>query len=581
MVLSFYIQLKKSKNNQNIQAMKKLIVSLISFCLISSIMMSAKAPSKDTLRITASPTAFSLAESWAEAYSSSNQSVKVSVIMPDGKQTLDEQISRGMLGFVTSSDNELNPAVAGWHTLVGRDVIVPVMNTRNPALNDIMKSGISAEKFRAILKGEQITSGSEEGVRTSFHFYYMKESSIEKPVAAFLGGTDLIKTGTMVPDAASLLTAITNDALAVSFCNLATVADLEKQLMKSNLAIVPIDRNNNSVLDQVENIYSGLGLFLRGVWIGKYPHTLSTGIYAAGIEQPESEAAKAFLRWVLTDGQKLLFENGYSDLLLAERQKAVDQLYEARIYTSASQETKSPFVVLMILAAGVLVLILLADLIIRYVKNYKKAGYKPLPESDKVFSEAGIIVPKGVYFDKAHTWAFMEQDGIVKVGIDDFLQHVTGTITRVRMKKKGTLVQKGEQILSIMQNGKHLDIYAPVSGTITECNSLLETNTGLINASPYNDGWIYRIEPSNWVRENQLLFYADKYRQYLGQEFTRLKDFLAAALAAHELTPGNVVLQDGGEFRDGLLSGMGPEVWEDFQMKYIDPSRQIWFYELF
>ncbi len=42
-----------------------------------------------------------------------------------------------------------------------------------------------------------------------------------------------------------------------------------------------------------------------------------------------------------------------------------------------------------------------------------------------------------------------------------------------------------------------------------------------------------------------------------------------------------VILQDGGEIRDGVLSEMGPEVWEDFQTKFIDPSRQVWFYEIF
>jgi hypothetical protein len=77
------------------------------------------------------------------------------------------------------------------------------------------------------------------------------------------------------------------------------------------------------------------------------------------------------------------------------------------------------------------------------------------------------------------------------------------------------------------------------------------------------------------------LFYAEKYRQYLGQEFTRLKDFMATVLNAGNEKYSFVILQDGGELQDGILSQMGPEVWEDFQTKYIDPSRQIWFYELF
>jgi hypothetical protein len=149
------------------------------------------------------------------------------------------------------------------------------------------------------------------------------------------------------------------------------------------------------------------------------------------------------------------------------------------------------------------------------------------------------------------------------------------------MRGEGHKVKKGEHILSLIQNGKQLNIYAPISGTILEKNSALDTNSAMLNYSPYNDGWVYRIEPTNWLRENQLLFMADKHRQYIKNEFSRLKDFLADILKADNEKYAMVVLQDGGELIDNTLANLGPEVWEDFQSKFIDPSRQVWFYELF
>jgi glycine cleavage system H lipoate-binding protein len=192
-----------------------------------------------------------------------------------------------------------------------------------------------------------------------------------------------------------------------------------------------------------------------------------------------------------------------------------------------------------------------------------------------------LIVPAGLYFDKTHTWAFMEQNGIVKVGVDDFLQHITGNITRIKMKNPGDKVKKGEQILSIIQNGKQINLYAPISGIIREQNGKLETNSSIINNSPYTEGWIYKIEPANWLRENQLLFMAEKQKQFIKNELSRLKDFLAATLSTDMEKYGQIILQDGGEIRDGILSELGPEVWEEFQTKFIDPSRQLWFYEIF
>jgi glycine cleavage system H lipoate-binding protein len=169
---------------------------------------------------------------------------------------------------------------------------------------------------------------------------------------------------------------------------------------------------------------------------------------------------------------------------------------------------------------------------------------------------------------------------MVKIGIDDFLQHVTGKITRIKMKNIGKKVKKGEQILSIIQNGKQLNLYSPVSGTIVEQNDALVANSASLNYSPYNEGWVYRIEPSNWSRESQLLFMADKQREFILKEFSRLKDFLMTAMRADKENYAQVILQDGGEIRDGVLSEMGPEIWDDFQTNFIDPSRQLWFYEI-
>ena len=58
-----------------------------------------------------------------------------------------------------------------------------------------------------------------------------------------------------------------------------------------------------------------------------------------------------------------------------------------------------------------------------------------------VFKTGIVPGPEGLYYDKTHTWAFMEKEGLIRVGIDDFLQHVTGTITRVIMKEPGETLE--------------------------------------------------------------------------------------------------------------------------------------------
>jgi glycine cleavage system H lipoate-binding protein len=188
----------------------------------------------------------------------------------------------------------------------------------------------------------------------------------------------------------------------------------------------------------------------------------------------------------------------------------------------------------------------------------------------RTFNEKSISIPKGLYFDKTHTWAFMEKNGWVKLGIDDFLLHVTGPVNRLKMKKTGDKIIKGEALITIIQNGKQLTLYSPISGSIKSINNVLSNDAGLINSSPYNEGWLYEIEPMNWLRDVQFLFMQEKYMEWIKKEFSRLKDFFAVELKSSEVVLIPVMMQDGGELKDNVLADFGPEVWEDFQIKYLN-----------
>ena len=140
------------------------------------------------------------------------------------------------------------------------------------------------------------------------------------------------------------------------------------------------------------------------------------------------------------------------------------------------------------------------------------------------------------------------------------------------MKNSGDKIKKGEHLVTIIQKGKQLNIYSPVTGIITSQNKNLLSQSGLLNSDPFTDGWVYIVEPANWSLEIQFMNMAEKYTYWLKSEYTRLKDFFASAVRVH--VPAFImVLQDGGVLRDGILAEMGPEIWEDFQTKFIDPIK--------
>jgi hypothetical protein len=102
----------------------------------------------------------------------------------------------------------------------------------------------------------------------------------------------------------------------------------------------------------------------------------------------------------------------------------------------------------------------------------------------------------------------------------------------------------------------------------------------MVNQSPYSSGWIYMIKPANWLREILFLSMADKYREWIKGEFERVRVLFGAdekrmrgGREAEEWGMALVAYQDGGMLRDHLLEEMGPEVWEEFQCKFMDTSK--------
>ncbi len=535
----------------------------------------------DSMRVISTPDLYDLSVKWADEYNRQFPGANIKIMNVGDPEVAGRFIKEGNLGIVSGDFYGGIKSDPLWSVVVGRDVIVPVINAKNPLMEDICRQGVSPDGLASFLKnGDFGTWGNLlKGVSNAKADYYcINDPLVLRSLSGFIKVDQSLIAGKKRRNSEEVIAAIKKDPYSIGFCRLINVIFPENQGMTENIRLLPIDRNGNGIIDYNEKIYDNVNDFSRGVWIGKYPKPLFTNIYSVASAQPEKAGEIAFLKWVLSEGQVFLSGKGYSDLLVSERQSAGDKLYTAKV-TSVNVSGEKTLIRTFLFIIATVILI---GLIVASSRKRKRSPVKiASPVAHNLIDEQSLVIPKGLYFDKTHTWAFLEENGTVKVGIDDFLQHITGKITRVRMKSPGKKVQKGDQILSIVQNGKQLNLYAPVSGTIIEQNILLEDIPYALNYSPYKEGWIYRIEPSNWSRESQLLFMADKQREFISREFTRLKDFLMKAIVSEDGKYAQFIMADGGEISDGVLSGMGPEIWEDFQTNFIDPSRQFWFYEMF
>ena len=101
-----------------------------------------------------------------------------------------------------------------------------------------------------------------------------------------------------------------------------------------------------------------------------------------------------------------------------------------------------------------------------------------------------------LYFSKDHEWISVEGDAAT-VGITDYAQAQLGDIVFVEVPPAGTPVDKGKEAAVVESVKAASDVYAPVSGTVTEGNAALEADPALVNTSPEADGWFFKLTLSD------------------------------------------------------------------------------------
>jgi glycine cleavage system H protein len=134
----------------------------------------------------------------------------------------------------------------------------------------------------------------------------------------------------------------------------------------------------------------------------------------------------------------------------------------------------------------------------------------------------GYQFPDDRSYHKEHYWAKVENDTVL-MGATDFAQRLAGEITYVELPDKGRPVEQDKPFGS-MESGKWVGrIYAVVSGTVVEVNEELEETPELINESPYDQGWICRIEPSNLQEDWQKLLSVQTLPPFIRSEIARVE----------------------------------------------------------
>jgi glycine cleavage system H protein len=140
---------------------------------------------------------------------------------------------------------------------------------------------------------------------------------------------------------------------------------------------------------------------------------------------------------------------------------------------------------------------------------------------------SGYEFPEGLYYDELHGWVKVDGN-VVTQGLTEFGQAIAQEIVFVEVPRVGRDVEQGQTFMS-MESGKWVGrIAALVSGKVTEVNEELEWEPNLVNESPYDEGWLVKIEMSDAAGlDNLMKADSPELKAFIEGEAEKYKDILA------------------------------------------------------
>ncbi len=135
----------------------------------------------------------------------------------------------------------------------------------------------------------------------------------------------------------------------------------------------------------------------------------------------------------------------------------------------------------------------------------------------------GCVLPLNLHYDVAeNTWVRFGEDGTATVGMTDVAQNLAGELLHAKPKKVGAMRKKGKPVATVESSKWVGPVKSPISGEIVEINGALSGDATLINRSPYKQGWICKMKPTNLDEERASLLTGqaavDAYRERIENE---------------------------------------------------------------
>ena len=166
-----------------------------------------------------------------------------------------------------------------------------------------------------------------------------------------------------------------------------------------------------------------------------------------------------------------------------------------------------------------------------------------------------FAVPERVYFHPGHAWARPAGNGVLTVGLDEFAQKLVGDISAVALPPIGARLGQGEKGWSLISDAKAIDMLSPVDGTVAVVNDRLIAHPELLQADPYGEGWLMKVQASRPTANLNQLLSGALARRWMEEATGTIQGMMSPDLGR--------LSQDGGAPVQGMARRLSGGNWED------------------
>jgi phosphate transport system substrate-binding protein len=276
---------------------------------------------KGTITISGAFALYPMTTRWAEEFRKVHPEVRINISAGGAGKGMTDALSGIVdLGMFSREISDVEKAKGVWWIAVTKDAVLPTINSKNPAIDLVKKCGFNQDKFIKLFLKREIKTwdqllDNEISDNSDINIYTRADAcGAAQMWGAYLGKNQESLMGIGIYGDPGMADAVKSDIYGIGYNNVIYIYDINSRKKHEGLDVIPIDINNNGMIDDDENFYDTLDDIMKAIETKKYPSPPARELYFVAKEKPTNKIVIEFLKWIVTDGQAFVKEGGYVQL---------------------------------------------------------------------------------------------------------------------------------------------------------------------------------------------------------------------------------------------------------------------------